>query len=118
MARCVIQSQFFVYKALTLAVGEARQMETDLLKELKWSYETKAITEKLEAFVMSAHEDGAISAKEAHSILHPMHHQIAECLQNIQDLHEGIVRGPDNNRYSQAMEGMHHAPDHKGTDLS
>merc|ERR1719171_1704195 len=54
MARCILQSQLSVYKALMLGVSEGRQMNQDLLKELKWVYQRKAVTEHLESFVLSA----------------------------------------------------------------
>eukprot|EP00747_Dinoflagellata_sp_TGD_P099325 gnl/TRDRNA2_/TRDRNA2_167705_c1_seq1.p1 gnl/TRDRNA2_/TRDRNA2_167705_c1~~gnl/TRDRNA2_/TRDRNA2_167705_c1_seq1.p1 ORF type:complete len:342 (+),score=65.05 gnl/TRDRNA2_/TRDRNA2_167705_c1_seq1:46-1026(+) len=91
MARCILQSQLFVYRALKMAISEGRKMDKDLLNELKWCYVRKAITERLETFVMHAHEDCAISSQEAQSILHPMHHQINQCLKGIRNLREGIL---------------------------
>merc|ERR1711879_694185 len=40
---------------------------------------------------MSAHSDGAINGREAHAILHPLHHQIAECMAVIHQRAEGLM---------------------------
>lgn len=40
---------------------------------------------------MEAHTDGAISATEAHAILHPLYHQIAECCAVLAERAEGVV---------------------------
>merc|ERR1740121_793588 len=93
IARYIIQSQVNVYKAIELAVAEVQEMDNmQLLEDLKWVYERKEITEGLEDFVMSAYRDGAISAKEAESILHPLHHQISSCLSVLNECTDGIIR--------------------------
>jgi len=94
VARCVIQSQIFVYKAIDMAQSEQKAMgEEDqvLLQELKWVYERKEITEDLEEFVMDAFHNGAISNMEAASIVHPMQQQISNCLVLLSDTTDGIV---------------------------
>merc|ERR1719329_1075566 len=65
MARCILQSQIACFKAITLGVQETKTMDKDLVTELDWVYQRKTITEGLEHFVMQAHHDGALSAREA-----------------------------------------------------
>jgi len=93
ICRCIIQSQVYVYRAIELTIQEEKSLdEKGLLDDLRWTLERKEITEGLEEFVMLAFKDGAITAREAHSIVHPLHHQLAECLQKINDTAEGITR--------------------------
>jgi hypothetical protein len=95
MARCILQSQCFVYKALEMAVKEEQCMNQELLQEVSWLVKTKHVSEKLLGFVMSAHADGAISSTEAQAILHPLHHSIEDTLARLRDLDEGIIEaGP------------------------
>merc|ERR1712050_503903 len=51
---------------------------------------------------MGAHNDGAISGREAEAILHPLHHQISQCLELIDELGDGIVRKSTVVRLSQS----------------
>lgn len=91
MARCILQSQIACYKAITLGVEETKTMDSALVTELDWVYQRKGITEGLEHFVMEAHHDGALSAREAEAILHPLHGLILESMKEIQHLSEGII---------------------------
>mmetsp|Transcript_13270 Transcript_13270/g.31049 ORF Transcript_13270/g.31049 Transcript_13270/m.31049 type:complete len:1203 (-) Transcript_13270:191-3799(-) len=108
IARCIVQSQVYVYQAIQMAFEEEKKLsDEDLLQDLKWTYERKEITESLEEFVIAAYKDGAISAREAESIVHPLHHQIVECLRKLNDSAEGIKRSkvePD--RYLQGKNAQ------------
>eukprot|EP00971_Amphidinium_carterae_P167361 3316400-Amphidinium_carterae.1 len=93
IARCIIQSQVYVHQAIQMAWEEEKKLsDEDLLQDLKWTYERKEITESLEEFVIAAYKDGAITAREAESIVHPLHHQIGECLRKLAESAEGIKR--------------------------
>merc|ERR1712050_414921 len=83
IGRCILQSQTMVYKAIALAVQEFGHMDTTLVEELKFVKQRKHITEGLERFVMEAYKDGALSTRETEAILHPMHHQLYECLEEL-----------------------------------
>merc|ERR1712032_1600589 len=86
---------------------EKQQMEKKcLLKEWKSAFHRKLITEGLEHFVMSAHTNGAISAREAESILHPLHHQISSCLRTIHDLGDGVIARASDGAAGHHKEGI------------
>merc|ERR1719329_1330526 len=98
MARCILQSQISCFKAIALGVGETKTMDKDLVTELDWVYQRKTITEGLEHFVMQAHHDGALSAREAEAIIHPLHGLIRDSMQEIQHLSEGIIKKESSGR--------------------
>jgi hypothetical protein len=91
IARCVLQSQTATYKALIIASRAQKQMDQEVLHELQTVYQRKCIAEGLSVFVENAVADGAISEKEAHAILHPLNHQIAECMDMLNDRAEGVI---------------------------
>jgi len=91
VGRCILQSQLQVYRALDLIVHENRQIAPPLRAAIAAVMKRKKITEKLEHFVMDAMHDGAISARDAETIMHPLHHQISEIMQELNDLDEGII---------------------------
>mmetsp|Transcript_23241 Transcript_23241/g.51423 ORF Transcript_23241/g.51423 Transcript_23241/m.51423 type:complete len:1252 (+) Transcript_23241:95-3850(+) len=92
IARCIVQSQLSVYKAINVVAQMERQMNGSLVTDLKNTLERKEIAEALEEFVMTALADGAITSREAESMMHPLHHQIADCLALLNDTTEGILR--------------------------
>jgi len=111
IARCIVQSQVAVYKAIELAIVEVNALPEGIMRELKWVQQRKAITESLEKFVMSAYSDGAISAREADSILAPLAHQITKCMAALDNTYEGIVvkglvTGPKQRRVSMFDAGL------------
>lgn len=93
LARCILQSQVSVYQAVS-AVSEIESAlkNEDLFSGLKFVYERKEITQSLEEFVMSAYADGAISAKEAEELVHPLQHQIQHCLRDMHDAERGLAK--------------------------
>mmetsp|Transcript_13271 Transcript_13271/g.31057 ORF Transcript_13271/g.31057 Transcript_13271/m.31057 type:complete len:1203 (-) Transcript_13271:95-3703(-) len=108
IGRCVIQSQVNVYKAISLTIQEEKLLhDKELLSELKWAYERKEITEGLEEFVMEAFRDGAITAREAESIVHPLHKQIAECLAAFHRTVQGITNNASNRTQSGGVLSPH-----------
>jgi hypothetical protein len=91
LARCILQSQVAVYKAITWIVSAKKRMDKDLLNEMEWANGMLKVTEGLEKFVMDAHENGAINDRATESILHPLHHRISECLKTLEVLDRGHI---------------------------
>jgi sodium/hydrogen exchanger 10/11 len=92
IARCVLQSQVSVYRALQQVAATKKQLPEHIRNELMALSQRKRITERLSDFVSDAHEAGALSATEAHAILHPLNHQVAECMKELNDRAEGYVK--------------------------
>lgn len=91
IARCILQSQVSTYQALIAAATTQRQLGVGVLHEMNTLYQRKQITEGLSAFVEKAHADGAITATEAHAILHPLNHQVSACMKTLSERAEGVV---------------------------
>jgi len=91
IARCILQSQVAVYKALCVISSVQEEMGEGIYRELENLYRRKHITEGLSKWVLKAHKDGALSATEAHAILHPLNHMVAECVQLLSERAEGFM---------------------------
>jgi len=89
VARCMLQSQAFVYMAICLSVKELKQLDKELLKEINMIRESKEITEELEKFVMSAYEHGVLGGREAEAVVSPLHHHIKGCMEQIERSQRG-----------------------------
>jgi len=112
LGRCVLQSQVSTYKALREAANTQVRLGDEVYTELKNLHKRKSITENLSAFVLTAHEDGAISATEAHSILHPLHHNIAQCVQTLNERAEGVLQ----TKPGQLSQGLEHSQSNLGVE--
>merc|ERR1712113_953544 len=53
--------------------------------------ESKDVSEELEALILAAYEAGAISAREAESMLHPLHNHIKHCTSLMVDANKGVI---------------------------
>jgi len=104
VARCMLQSQMGVYRALRFAVARSGKLDKQNLTQVNNVKESKRITEELEHFILSAWETGVISAREAESVLHPLHDHIKQCMVLIKD----TVRGVSRNLKEELVEGHHH----------
>jgi len=91
IARCILQSQTSVYQAMVDVAKSQRRLGKTMTNEMLNIFKRKNITEGLERFVLDAHRNGALSAKEAEQILHPLHHQIAYCMSVIHQRAEGLI---------------------------
>jgi hypothetical protein len=91
LARCVLQSQVGVYRAVKEVVATQNRLAKPLLEEIHNIVEMKAITENLERFVLDAHNNCALSSREAHTILHHLHHTINQCLSLLYERSEGLI---------------------------
>jgi len=116
IARCILQSQIVTYEAIIAAANTQKQIKPEILHELKSLFQRKTITEGLSHFVEKAHSDGAISATEAHAILHPLHHQVSACMKALNDRAEGVLdrqssikseKGKHGHNKHGADEGVH-----------
>lgn len=95
VARCLLMSQTHCYKAWCEVIEIQKKLNRDrpgLMQSLHWLHQKKDITEGLEKYVEKAQYDGAINAKQAEAILHPLHEQISGCLKTIHEATDGIVR--------------------------
>jgi len=91
IARCILQSQVFVYRALRYTSETQGELGEETFIELQNLHKRKSITESLSQFILRAHGDGALSATEAHAVLHPLNHLIASCVKTLADRAEGLV---------------------------
>jgi len=89
VSRCVVQSMVAVYQATDILVDLTRQMDPELVAELRNVRERKRIIEELEAFVGHALKHGAISATNAGSLLHPLQHELSDCIESVNQFREG-----------------------------
>jgi len=64
-------------------------MDPVLVEELRSVQQRKDIIEDIEEFIMHAMEVGAISGNNAGAILHPLHHELSECIHNVEKLRQG-----------------------------
>jgi hypothetical protein len=100
LARCIIQSQISTFQALREVAFCQHALGDEMCKELKILLRRKAIAKDLSDFVLGAHHDGAITASEAHTILHPMNHIIAESMVMLEKRSEGVLDSVPVSSYS------------------
>jgi hypothetical protein len=91
IARCIMQSQCAAYTALCERANTQAQLGPEMYKELQNLHQRKHISEGLSKWIMKAHSDGALSATEAHAIVHPLNHLIAHTVQTLSDRAEGVI---------------------------
>jgi len=114
IARCIIQSLVSTYKALIAAADFQQKIGVDIICELSILYKRKTITESLSAWVEKAHHDGAISATEAHAILHPLNHQISVCMKKMSEKMEGVINSSVAARSNQSLGDRMHLLENAG----
>jgi len=106
IARCILQSQVATYRALCQIATTQEEMGVEVYAELENLYSRKFITENLSKWVLDAHKDGALSATEAHAILHPLNHMVAECVAQLGDRAEGFTNTPSQKMRLASSEDM------------
>jgi hypothetical protein len=89
-ARCIIESQTAVYKAITMAAIEAKKVDPAVLKGVTMLKEGNRVAEILSGFIVHAHADGVISSREAESILHPLTNHRRLWTKHLQQSHSGV----------------------------
>jgi len=90
IARCLIQSQVFIYRAANMADIQLQDLDIDMLNEVHYFRESKVVVEELESFVLRAFHKGVISGREAESILKPLHRHIKECMAVMKQSSKGV----------------------------
>jgi len=117
LARCLLQSQVCVYKAVSMAVGAGQGVNRTLLLEMAQTCESKKIAEKLESFIMDAHRGGVINGREAESVLQPLRDHIKGCMKEIQLNRQGTASNSDKKRWSR-ISGISRVRSFRGSDAS
>lgn len=95
IARCILQSQVSVYKALQESGQTKTKLGQHVTSELETLNKRKRITEGFSRFVSDAHAQGALTATETHAIMHPLNHQIAVCLKTLNERQEGMLESKE-----------------------
>lgn len=90
VARCLLQSQTAVYKALAMAATETQHVIPGLLERVCLERQSKRVAEDLQHFVLEAHNSGVISMRDAESILHPLHDHMQRCESILKDCADGV----------------------------
>jgi len=91
LARCILQSQLSVYKAMLMDIDEKDNVESHILGACRIATECKVLVGELETFVMDAHTRGVITRSDAESIIHHMHHRIEIFTKTLIDAQLGVV---------------------------
>jgi len=91
LARCLLQSQVSVFRAVCMAVDQENDLDRRLLRGLENFRDTNSVAEELTQFVMDAHRGGIITQREAQSILHPLKDLIRICTSRIHQTHLGYT---------------------------
>ncbi|CAK0859427.1 unnamed protein product, partial [Prorocentrum cordatum] len=73
VSRCVLQSMTAVCQAMVVGSFEVLLLPPWLLREKAACHQSIETAAALEKFIEEAREDGVLNAKEAHSMVHPMH---------------------------------------------
>jgi len=90
VARCMLRSQVFVYRASVLADAHLQELDASFVHEVNSIRKSKVVTEELENFVLSAFHKGVLNSREAEAIIIPLHVHIKECMQFIQKSASGL----------------------------
>jgi hypothetical protein len=100
VARCILQSQCAIYKAIALAVTAKKRMDASILEQIESVTHMLHVAEGLENYVLEAHDLGALNARETEHILHPLHHKIQHMMRDMQHLHGGkLSHSPEKDPY-------------------
>jgi len=91
-ARCIIESQTNVYKAILMAMHETKFTDKCVLRGMNYLTESMYATEELIQFVNDAHRVGVVSGREADSILHPLEDHEKKIHKIFTDEHFGVRR--------------------------
>jgi hypothetical protein len=75
-ARCILESQTEVYKAIMLAVEEAVEIDDETLLGMRLLRDNVKLTGKLAEFVHAAHKAGVVNAREAETMVHPLQNHV------------------------------------------
>jgi hypothetical protein len=90
-ARVLLDSMTSVNLAIAKAVEVERSIDKRLLAQVRIVRECTDIAEQLEKFVYNAHTGGVISAKEAESIMHPLHAHLENFYRQLRRSQRGMT---------------------------
>merc|ERR1712032_323901 len=71
-ARCIIESQTAVYRAVTLAASRAAKVSSTILAGLNTLRESSHVVDTLSKFICEAHRVGVLNGREADALLRPL----------------------------------------------
>jgi hypothetical protein len=91
VARCLLQSKVFVYKAIKLLCLEESKLSKELLEEMAIAEECRAAAEDCAKFIKKVKYNGVLTNVEAESMLHPLYDSIQKFIQDVKDAHKGQV---------------------------
>eukprot|EP00747_Dinoflagellata_sp_TGD_P137268 gnl/TRDRNA2_/TRDRNA2_175664_c2_seq3.p1 gnl/TRDRNA2_/TRDRNA2_175664_c2~~gnl/TRDRNA2_/TRDRNA2_175664_c2_seq3.p1 ORF type:complete len:777 (-),score=150.96 gnl/TRDRNA2_/TRDRNA2_175664_c2_seq3:244-2271(-) len=92
-ARCMMESWTAVYSAIYLASGEMDKVDEEgewILEGLCALRDSAVVVKKLTNFALDAANSGVILAKDAETIIHPLHHHLRMTDRLMADAHSGI----------------------------
>lgn len=100
VARCILQSQVMVFRAVSMAVDVELELDPLMLKEVNQVRMSQHVVEELEKFVMDAHGCGVVTTREAESILLPLHDHMKVCMKQIRLTTHGMKRRTTNGSWT------------------
>lgn len=92
-ARCIVESQTQIYKAITLAANEAKTVSPEILSGMALLRSNINATAELTNFVLTANKAGVINSREAECVLHPLEDHMRLFYKRLQASQEGLDRG-------------------------
>jgi hypothetical protein len=95
VARCVLQSQTFCYRAMLLEIKQKELLKPCLLTEVCVARQCKTIVEEFEDFVVDAHNYGVLSNKEAETIIHVLNDSISDFVTYLFNVQQGKIDAAD-----------------------
>eukprot|EP00419_Tripos_fusus_P005874 CAMPEP_0172685854 /NCGR_PEP_ID=MMETSP1074-20121228/20531_1 /TAXON_ID=2916 /ORGANISM="Ceratium fusus, Strain PA161109" /LENGTH=1191 /DNA_ID=CAMNT_0013505075 /DNA_START=29 /DNA_END=3604 /DNA_ORIENTATION=+ len=94
LARCIIQSQTGVYKAMIVFIYQESHVDQWLLDEKEACENSIEALSKMEAFVNDARDGGVVSISEAECLKHTVHQYIGMLMDRVEDVCEGRAQEP------------------------
>lgn len=111
-ARCILESQSEIYKALYVAAEEARDLEENAVLSLRLLRDIIKVVRKMVQFVVGAHESGVITTREANTLIHPFQKHIVDIDTQINKLMKGDLRSAEDFLGGQPLNFSEFLQDH------
>jgi len=89
-ARCILESQTEIYRAIAFAATEAKEVAKSRLRGMSLLRSNIVATSELTDFVLTANKAGVINAREAECILHPLEDHMRAFYKRLQDSQSGF----------------------------
>lgn len=110
-ARCIMESQTEIYRAIAMAATEANDVEATTLHGMSLLRENVRITGELSRFVLEANEAGVISSQEAECLLHPLQDNVRVFNTKMRQTQGGLVKGSGSSKGKPALFAVSAAGD-------